>query len=600
MSAQGEVLSNHRATARRKRSTHALGPQLERPLAPSAEQARGNAIGRAINALLEKLSVSLGIFVATLGLILWLGAGFILGKLDPEYTVTVQQFEIAPELAKKLSLSGKSASDIVVDTLNDAETHSSQFHGTDYYEYDGTVSQSVSLKDKIKVPVQTTYGIEVKGISLDNILQLYNSRRYQQWVIGGDIFSAANGMVGRIRLNREDAAQFWETAPSANASPTELIRNATYAMLASVSPELLARSYLQQRRYAEAAAVLRDWEIAEPQNWKPTYYLSLAYSYQEKAGQINTLARDAADLAQWSESIADHERVKLPTEVRQALDTEIEQAPDRPKISRALVQAREDFAVRSEASGGTAKTPPVWKRAWRKLLGHFEDDPATIDSSIRQAKGLDAQATTMLAQQRPSEAFAKVEQAIGQLGEAIKRVPENGGLHEQKAMLLNHLATIMKTRGDDPQSIREKEEEEVEEEVRALELKPSEASPLWGAVYAQLDLGRTGEAVQLARTISLLVPQSAAANMASIIALEGDMKVSGKDPAAILEVESRLKPLLNLDLGVIQLQTLLHACDASGDVQALELIAREGRRRFPETPDFRLSHASGRLGDGGR
>src|SRR5215469_16969074 len=35
----------------------------------------------------------------------------------PEYIVTVQQFEISPEVAAKLSITGKGASDIVIDIL---------------------------------------------------------------------------------------------------------------------------------------------------------------------------------------------------------------------------------------------------------------------------------------------------------------------------------------------------------------------------------------------------------------------------------------------------------------------------------------------------
>jgi len=256
----------------------------------------------------------MGLSVATLGLGIWLAIGFFLGKVSPEYMVTVQPFEIPPATAGQVSLSSKSAADIVVDTLNDASTHASQFHGTEYYRYTSTGSQPVALHQAIKIPVQTAYNIEFNGISLDSLIRLYNGRRYQQWIIGGDVLPSPNGLIGRIRLNQGDSAKSWETAPSAHASPSELIRDATYMMLTSVSPQLLGQSYLQQGKYEEAAKVFRQWEIDDPGNWKPSYYLSLAYGYQDKK-------QEASNLASWSKNIADHEKksgVEKPLETRRS------------------------------------------------------------------------------------------------------------------------------------------------------------------------------------------------------------------------------------------------------------------------------------------
>jgi hypothetical protein len=65
-------------------------------------------------------------------------------------------------------------------------------------------AQPVSLHQAIKVPVQTSYGIELKGISVDSVIHLFKQERYQQWIIGGDVISSPEGLVGRIRLNRSD------------------------------------------------------------------------------------------------------------------------------------------------------------------------------------------------------------------------------------------------------------------------------------------------------------------------------------------------------------------------------------------------------------
>src|SRR3954451_17722153 len=141
------------------------GPRKGRPPAirefpfqrPPATEVKNASVSlrNKLAALLGKLSIPLGMLIIVLALALWLLGGFVLGKLSPEYMATVQPFEISPEIGKSTSLSGKSASDIVVDILNDAAGHAVQFHGTDYYKYVGTGAQPVSLHQAIKVPIQT-------------------------------------------------------------------------------------------------------------------------------------------------------------------------------------------------------------------------------------------------------------------------------------------------------------------------------------------------------------------------------------------------------------------------------------------------------------
>ncbi len=149
-----------------------------------------------------------------------------------------------------------------------------------------------------------------------------------------------------------------------------------------------------------------------------------------------------------------------------------------------------------------------------------------------------------------------MQQAIDSLDEAIQSVPENGGLHEQRAIFLMHLVDMMKKHGIEAPLISAKETEEVAEYTRALEMRPTEPSPLWGAIYAQLDLGKGEDAVDLARVITLLQPDSKAAVTAYIVALEGAMSVSGKQPEREKEVEVRLKQLLQSKIEQTQLQAL--------------------------------------------
>ena len=586
MNAQRERISNHppRARERRRARTSRVHSQKNTP-ASAHEETKWFSL-KNLSALLEKLSLSVGFLAAFLGIGIWLAIGFVLGKLSQEYMVTVQPFEIPPAIANRVSLSGKNAADIVVDTLNDASTHASQFHGTEYYRYDSNGRQPVALHQAIRIPEQTSYGIEVSGISLDSIMRLYHEKRYEQWIIGGDVLSSPNGLIGRIRLNQGDTAKYWETAPSANASPSELIREATYLMLSSVSPEMLGQSYLQQGKYEKAAQVFRQWEIDNPQNSKPTYYLGLAYGYQDQE-------QEADDLASWSRSVADHEKKRgfvNPLRSGNALSSGFEKEV-------------KDFLAERDASRSTLSSFPEndskvdeLQQAELKLRRLSQSGLSTVDYRIEQAKTLDREAL-IESDLNPNSMMAceGEKQAINSLDEAIQRAPENGGLHEQRAILLMHLVAMMRKHGTDSAVISAKKNEEVAEYTRALELRPVEPSPLWGAIYAQLDLGNAEDAVHLARTITLLRPDSKAASTAYLVALEAAIRVSGKASERQKEVENRLRQLLPSKIEQTQLRALWHAFRKNDFQEGLELVAAEGKQRFPLDPTFEESTPSGEL-----
>jgi hypothetical protein len=576
MAAQSERLPNRPSFPRKQRHPDAREPHVQPPPA-SADKKSTFSIGKHLGVLLGKLSISLGILLVLLCLALWLFSGYVLAKLSPEYIVTVQPFEISPESGKGISLSGKSASDIVVDILNDAASHAAQFHGTDYYSIDvGAGAQPVSLHHAIKVPIQTSYGIELKGISVDSILHLYEKARYDQWIIGGDVVSSPEGLVGRIRLNNADTAKSWETPPSAHANPSELVREATYLMLANEVPELLGQSYLQQAKYGAAEKVFRQWAIDDPQNWKPSYYLSLVYSYQNKG-------QEASSLANWSNNIAGNETNRSSKKRRELRGSEKEIASNLSQITKVALQTT--GTSDPQILDTLQRTLDTSGRGQSRLSRLFKSEAANVDYRIQRARVLDKQALIQLERNLP-EAYERSTQAVDSLKEAIQSVPENGGLHEQRAILLLHLVNIMKKQGKESKDIRDKETEEVKEYTRALEFRPTEDSALWGAVYAQIDMGNAEDAVDLARTITLLRPDSKAASAAYIVALELAIKTPGKEPEREKEVEDRLKQLLQSNPDESQLLAVWAALTTNKDRKGLDLVATAAKRLFPENTTF--------------
>ena len=593
MIAQTERISSHQPLSRERRRAQISRKYFDTHLPASTPKESKWSFVKRLYGLLQKLSLSVGVLAAIFGVGIWLAIGFFLGKISPEYMVTVQPFEIPTAIADHASLSGKNAADIVVDTLNDAATHASQFHGTEYYKYTDAGAQPVVLHEAIKIPVQTSYDIELNGISLDSLIRLYNGRRYQQWIIGGDVLSSPHGLIGRIRLNQGDTAKSWQTAPSVHASPSELIRDATYMMLTSVNPELLGQSYLQQDKYEEASKVFRQWGIDDPGNWKPSYYLSLAYGYQDKK-------QEASNLANWSQNIADREKEsgsKKPLEARRsgnALTSDL-------AVAAKVILATGNIFSSPQSTPSENEDKLIRLQQAELHLRHLSNgDASNVDYGIERAKILDKEAL-IESDLNPNSSLpcTWAQLAIDILDAAIHKVPENAGLYEQRAIFLMDLVSLMKKQGEESAAISAKETEEVQEYTKALEMRPTESSPLWGAVYAQLDLGNAEAAVDLARTMTLLQPDSKAASTAYIVALEGAIKVAQKDPEREKEVEARLKQLLASQIEQTQLQALWHAFKETNYQEGLDLVGAEGKRRFPADPTFTENRSSVELRSAG-
>lgn len=581
MPVQSERLSNPPSFARKRRQLAARESPF-RLLPPPDKKETADIKGafslrKSMGAILGSLSISLGIALFLVCLAIWLLSGYVLGKIYPEYMVTVQPFEIVSETGNHSSLTGKNASDIVVDILNDAASHAAQFHGTDYYSIDVVAgAQPVSLHQAIKVPIETSYGIELKGISVDSILHLYDRARYDQWVISGDVVSSPEGLVGKIRLNNADTAKSWETPPSAHASPSELVREATYRMLAKELPELLGQSYLQEARYDAAKEVFRQWAIDDPQNWKPSYYLSLTYGYQDKG-------QEAASLAKWSNNIAGNETNRRSKKRREVRGSEKEMASNLSQITKVALQTR--VASDSETLEKLQSELDTIGGSQSSLSRYFNDESANADYRIQRASVLDKQAL-IESNRNLSRAYERSTQAIDSLKEAIRSAPENGGLHEEQAILLLHLVDIMKKQGQASDDIREKEKEEVEEYTRALEFRPTEDSALWGAILAQIDLGNDQDAMELARTLTLLRPDSTAASAAYIVALERAMKTPWEEPEKEKELKDRLGRFLESNPRESEVFTVWDALMVNNEREDLDLIATGATCLFPESSIF--------------
>jgi Flp pilus assembly protein TadD len=520
-------------------------------------------------------SVKVAVYIPIAAIVATMLVAFVQRIFFPQCVAVVQEFEVSPEAARQLSMSGKSASNIVLDLLNQHAVLGSQFHGADYYLYDAKAGiQPIALEQSIKIPVQSSYGIEVKGVSIDTIVKVYNRIRNREWTISGDISLIGDQIVVRLRINRDGVAKYWEVPEPGQTEPGQsdgaaLIRSATEKMLADEHPELLGRSFLQQHEYARAAEVFRIWTLNSPRDWRPSYYLSLAYDYQ---GQ----AQESLCMARWSRNVAEDQKVMSAMISRK-------RATSNTPVPYQLATVTE--AV-SQMNAIPSNDPPVSKaeavqrlsqldKVEVRLENLLDGSPSNSNYAIQLARSLDRKADLeMNSLGDLSKATDHEKRAIDLLDLAIREAPENGGLYEQRSVFLERLVALEVKQKMDPEEVARLKKKETDGFRQALELWPTNISPLWAAVYGLLDRNDHQGATDLAHAAMLLRPESTTANVAYTFALAhaGQADEAAKNLPHLLEAANQS-----------ELETLRRGFQIAGDSKSQSQIEEVWKRRFPQS-----------------
>jgi hypothetical protein len=265
-----------------------------------------------------KSSISL-LVIVVFAVSIW---ALLLRVVSPKPLIVVDTFEVSSDIEKQAGFSGKNAADVFTDELNSAASAGERFKGNDY----ASPHHYGRIRNVFRIPVQTTYGIQFSGISVDVVMDIYRRFRYDEWHISGDIVKAGSDATGkdpekvnvRVRVRRGNSSENWEltniSASGVNAAVQLLARQ----MLSREQPELMGRANLQwaltsdqsaagienaSEHFNEAVEDFRGWANNEPTNPLPYYYLSIGYHYWPERGQ------DSYDLALWSqETLSDFPR----------------------------------------------------------------------------------------------------------------------------------------------------------------------------------------------------------------------------------------------------------------------------------------------------
>jgi len=222
------------------------------------------------------------IFLAALCALL---VALLLRVASPKSQITVSAFELFVDDQKSGSLSGKALADLVVDNLHRLLDQADRFSGNSY----SSRESFAPVPGMPHIPVDTSYGIEIKGISVDKILATWNHVRYQEFVVSGDLLSGPNGsFVIKLRYVGAGRTNSFQSLPLGQLDSVA-VQNAAAQLaldvLQEINPEVAAR-YFMARIYdcysdcedslQNAITFCRDWAKADPRNAAPFYYLGNA------------------------------------------------------------------------------------------------------------------------------------------------------------------------------------------------------------------------------------------------------------------------------------------------------------------------------------
>lgn len=219
-----------------------------------------------------------------LGAVITVVAALTLRFVSPESQITVSAIQILGSGQQDNGQSGKALADLVVDSIHQILENADTFSGNAY-------SSSQSFKpvpNMPQIPVDTSYGIEIKGISLDQLLATWSHLRCREFQISGDVmYSASGSQVMRLRYVTESHANaFEETLPQMDpAGIKQAITNLSLDIIKDINPEAAAR-YLMATAYACTRNCADAWESPiqfcwswtkrEPNNALPFFYLGYA------------------------------------------------------------------------------------------------------------------------------------------------------------------------------------------------------------------------------------------------------------------------------------------------------------------------------------
>ena len=452
----------------------------------------------------------------------------VLRFVSPKSRITVSAFQIFEADSKSSNLNGKAVADLLVDDLHQILETADQFSGTAY----SSPKSFRHLPDLPQIPVDTSYGLEIKGISVDQIISSWNHLRYREFAIGGDLLPGTKtGSIMKVRYETSGEANSYEQLlPRIDpASLKSAVQEMSLDLVKDISPQAAARYLNSKASDCESGCeTLWNDEVSFGWTWvkkNPQDPLALFY-----------FGRALIDAERSEESIIYLERAY--------------------KIDKKL-----DLALTAK---GTALI----------YLGRFSDAEAELKSAIAIRKTPNSLVDLGLNAYLQGD-FAKAENFYN---EALTLDPFDVGA----ALSLGHASL---NSGRYPAAVNAYS--------RALELQPGNLIALEGLARSLPKIGRARDALRMCEAAARLDPTSPEPVIAEGISYlkNNEVKKAIEKFNASLKIED--KPAANLQLGIAYVyqgrldaaeRKVKHILEAIPNYpQALlvrgEILGRQGRNR---------------------
>jgi tetratricopeptide (TPR) repeat protein len=432
-----------------------------------------------------------------------LGVGFWKKWKNPEPMIVVQPFEESPDAAKACGMTGKNAEDIFVDRVNELTAEAAAFHGN---MYAGKNSLG-RLPEQPKIPVETAYGISVHGVSVDDLIRLFNRVRYDQWNITGDVFVEGKRCRVRVRLTRTTGSSGWDSTPVKGQSFTDTVRLTAVKLIGAAHPELAGRALLQEivdkknagvepgPLYGQAEDAFRGWIVSRPDDLRAYAYLATAYIYEGKS-------LEALYVANWVQEWPDlkHRVEQAEVALRSPKARSGEASPsfgeDTPEDRIAMMGATAKLTRRETTLDEMKSVKDTFDRLAAKHPGdaRYYLNSAVASETIAVITRNNAAGRSLTAEEQ-SEITRRYEVAVQLLLRAEALDPGNAGIHRDIGQEINAFAGVQGKQSS-PESI---------DELRlALHLQPSFRDAYTSSQALLMAAQETQKIDELCHTLQLL------------------------------------------------------------------------------------------------
>jgi tetratricopeptide (TPR) repeat protein len=302
--AGGSNSSRRTKTSRPRGDLRAIGADFRRR---RAGKARKSVHRRGLPSLMRDSLTMTVALVSTIALLVVCAViiGLVLRRREPKTLITVSEFQIFPGDRKSNEQSGKALADLFIDELHRVLEKADRFHGNRF----SSSKAFGGVPDMPYIPVDTSYGIEIKGVSLDQLVATWRRIRYQEYRISGDLITSTKGQYAILmRYDTEGRANSFD-APLPRIDPETLnsvVKALTLKLVKDINPEAAAR-YLSavamdscerdcEKAWEPAVQFCFEWTEKEPGKARPFFYLGYALRHTKRPADSLTFLEHSLQL----------------------------------------------------------------------------------------------------------------------------------------------------------------------------------------------------------------------------------------------------------------------------------------------------------------